>query len=114
MKVCIAELREVANLLFDHLEQSGHAEIELESDYYWSVPTEQLYSVYEEPTDLTIGQLSDDQRELASIRAGAKPPPWPTPSCGSRRCSATSGRGSSRSRFKVTTASPLTDAAEER
>ena len=30
MKVCIAELREVANLLFDHLERSGHAEIELE------------------------------------------------------------------------------------
>lgn len=74
MKVCIAELREVANLLFDHLERSGHAEIELESDYYWSIPTEQLYSVYEEPTDLTIGQLSDDQRELANIRAGAKPP----------------------------------------
>ncbi len=74
MKVSIAELREVANLLFDHLERSGHAEIEVDSDYYWSVPAEELYSVYEEPTDLTIGQLSDDQRELASIRTGAKPP----------------------------------------
>lgn len=74
MKVSVAELREAANLLFDHLERSGHAEIEVDADYYWSVPTEQLYSSYTEPTGLTLGQLSDDQRELTRIRIGAQPP----------------------------------------
>jgi len=74
MKVSVVELREVANLLFDHLECSGHAEIEVDADFYWSVPPDKTYSVYEEPVGLTIGQLSDDARELNAIRTGAKQP----------------------------------------
>ena len=54
MKVRVSELRQATNLLFDHLEQSGHTEIELHSDYYWSIPDETLYSVYEAPSDFTI------------------------------------------------------------
>lgn len=33
-------------------------------DYYWSIPNEKLYSIYEEPTGFTVGQLSDDLQEV--------------------------------------------------
>jgi len=38
MKVDIAELREVATKLFDHLEKSGIRSFELVHDHYWEVP----------------------------------------------------------------------------
>ncbi len=74
MKVTVAELREVANMLFDHLERTGHTEITVDADFYWSIPKEQLYSVHQEPSGLTIGQLSDDYHELSRIRAAAALP----------------------------------------
>ncbi|HND30745.1 MAG TPA: hypothetical protein PLA94_12130 [Myxococcota bacterium] len=74
MKIAIAELRAVANMLFDHLERPGHTEITVDADFYWSIPKEQLYSVDRAPTSLTIGQLSDDYCELRRIQAGAAVP----------------------------------------
>ena len=74
MKVRVSELRRAANVLFDHLERLGHAEIEVDSDYYWSIPNEKLYSVYEDPSDFTVGQLSEDLENVKAIVAGTKVP----------------------------------------
>lgn len=74
MKVKIAELRRVAGILFEHLEEEGHAEIEIDRDFYWSIPDEKLYSVYEDPSDFTTGQLSDDLLELTKINSGKRKP----------------------------------------
>ncbi|WP_141330013.1 hypothetical protein ACJ2CR_22935 [Myxococcus faecalis] len=74
MKIKIAELRHVTNRLFDHLEQRGHLEVEFPEDFYWNIPEERLYSVYEEPADFTMGQLSDDWTELQQMGSGQKAP----------------------------------------
>lgn len=74
MRIKISELRAAANNLFDHLERSGHAELDVDSDFYWSIPDEKLYTVYEEPSGFTVGQLSDDWKELQQIASGQRPP----------------------------------------
>jgi hypothetical protein len=74
MKIKISELRTAANRLFDHLERSGHDELEVDRDFYWSIPDEKLYSVYEEPSGFTVGQLSDDWKELKQISSGQRQP----------------------------------------
>lgn len=74
MRVKVADLRLAANALFDHLEKAGHVDLEVDEDYYWSIPDEKLYSVHEEPVDFTVGQLSDDLAELEKITSGQKAP----------------------------------------
>lgn len=74
MKLRIAELRQAANALFDHIERSGIDEIEVDQDYYWSIPDEKLHAIYEEPTGFTAGQLSDDLQELRRMNSGERPP----------------------------------------
>lgn len=74
MKVRVSELRQATNLLLDHLERSGHTEIEMETDYYWSIPNEKLYSVSEEPSDFTVGQLSEDLQNVRAVIGGKRPP----------------------------------------
>ena len=76
MKIQLAELRQATNVLFDHLEKTGRTEIEVTEDFYWSIPEKHLYSVYTAPpeSDLTMGQLSDDWKELTKIAAGQSPP----------------------------------------
>ncbi|NVJ23906.1 MULTISPECIES: hypothetical protein [Myxococcus] len=74
MKIKVSELRHVTNLLLDHLERSGHLEVEFTEDFYWSIPEDRLYAVYDEPTGFTVGQLSDDWEELRQIGSGQKPP----------------------------------------
>lgn len=74
MRIKLDDLRRVSGILFDHLERAGITEVEVDKDYYWSIPEEKLYSVYEEPSNLTVGQLSHDLDELAKINAGSKEP----------------------------------------
>lgn len=74
MKISTKELRESIEQLLSHLEETGTTEFEIEEDYYWSVPPADRYSPYEEPKELTLGQLSDDLEELRAIRDGEKEP----------------------------------------
>jgi hypothetical protein len=62
MQIDLRELRQVTNLLFDHLEQQGHTHLELTQDYYWVIPDEQLYDPLHDPNPATfgLGQLTDD------------------------------------------------------
>ncbi|HYX37724.1 MAG TPA: hypothetical protein VE954_31875 [Oligoflexus sp.] len=74
MEIKVSELRSIANKLFDHLEHRGHSSLTIESDFYWSIPQEQLYDTYADPKNFTQGQLSDDWSELQSILKGEKEP----------------------------------------
>jgi hypothetical protein len=76
LKIPLGHLRQAANVLFDHLEQTGRTEIDVTEDFYWSIPEKHLYSVYTAPpeTELTMGQLSDDWAELTKIASGQRPP----------------------------------------
>jgi hypothetical protein len=68
------ELRAAFDALMMHLESTGHAEIAVDDDYYWFVPRESRYDPQQQPTELTIGQLSDDAREIRAIADGSKEP----------------------------------------
>jgi hypothetical protein len=74
MKIRIADLRVVSNLLFDHLERSGHSEIELDKDYYWSISNEDLYDPFNEPKRIYLGQLYEDYESLKDLLSGRDEP----------------------------------------
>jgi hypothetical protein len=74
MRVKVADLRRAADKLFDHLVESGHEEVEVDQDYYWNIPDEKLYAPYEQPAELTLGQLSEDLQHLEKIASGQSPP----------------------------------------
>lgn len=71
MTVTLADLRQITLRLYDHLEQRG---VQPPQDYYWSIPREQRIDVTKEPTEHTLGQLSDDLNELARISTGETEP----------------------------------------
>jgi hypothetical protein len=74
MRIAIADVRRICELLLTHLEQSGRGSIDLTNDFYWNIPQEQLYRPYEEPDVTDVGQLSDDWAELQAILRGQKEP----------------------------------------
>ncbi|HYH81564.1 MAG TPA: hypothetical protein VEX86_17295 [Longimicrobium sp.] len=74
MQIRIAELREVSEVLFRHLEQNGVDQVDLAQDYYWNVPAGERYDPYQQPAGLDLGQLTDDWRELQRLRSGEREP----------------------------------------
>ncbi len=65
--VTVDELRKVVDILSTRLEQLGYNSVEIPQTYYWHIPTAQLYSPADDPTDLDIGDVSDDWEELLKI-----------------------------------------------
>ena len=74
MKVSTEELRRAALALLQHVEQSGQKEFEIAEDFYWDIPAEKRYAPYEEPKELTMGQLSDDWSEVTQMVSGNREP----------------------------------------
>jgi len=73
MKIRIALLRRVSNLLFDHLERSGIEEIRIEEDFYLDIPVTARYEPYAKPAAMTLGQLSSDVEEITRLAEGSRP-----------------------------------------
>jgi hypothetical protein len=71
--VPVSELRKVFELLMQHVEETDGPVIELGKDYFWSIPMDELYNVYEKPSDLTIGQLSECLQHLEKMN---EDPEW--------------------------------------
>ena len=67
MKVNIDEIEKIALLLLAKLKQSNGVEIDLKSDYYWCFDQEEIYNPYDDPKNITLGQLSDELNELKNI-----------------------------------------------
>lgn len=73
MNVSTTQLRQLCDALLSHIEEVAPS-VEVREDYYWAVPRESRYDLYEQPSALTLGQLSDDWSELDKIRSGEREP----------------------------------------
>ena len=62
--VAVELLQRVAEILLRHVEEVSGPEIAFDKDLYWSIPAEQRFNPYSEPSEFTIGQLSECIEEL--------------------------------------------------
>lgn len=70
LTVPFSELRNAFELVLAHVEAMATAQsITLDQDVFWSIPAEELYDVYNTPSDLTIGQLSESWQHLRDLLA---------------------------------------------
>jgi hypothetical protein len=67
MEINIEDLQKVISLLLSNLKKSAGDVVEIQGDYYWDIPSEDLYNPYEEPKLLTLGQLSQDFAEIQKL-----------------------------------------------
>jgi hypothetical protein len=76
MRIAVADLRAIADRLFNYLEESERESFEVAEDYYWEIPKEDLYEPAKDPDpkDFGIGQLSHDWERLEEILKGESPP----------------------------------------
>lgn len=69
VQIPIVEMRHVSNLLLDHLERSTGPAVTVESDYFWSIDSAERKDAYVEPSELTIGQVSECWSNLQRVAA---------------------------------------------
>ena len=75
----ISELRNIANAIFNHMENQLEIEqVSLGKDYYWCLSDDQRYNMLAEPEDHLVGQLFDDWDFIKPI---ADDPSLATPLC---------------------------------
>ena len=74
MKVTTSELRAALEKVLKHLDDSGRSEFSIEEDFYWSVPSGSAYDNYTQPSELSVGQLTDDWSRLKAIGDGDEEP----------------------------------------
>ena len=75
IQISTAELRAIAQTLFDHLEESNGDVVGLPWDYFWCIPAGKAYDFTKSPagdspddsTWLTVGQLSDSMSFLQGM-----------------------------------------------
>lgn len=69
MKINVDELEQAFKTLVDELRKKKGNIIDIEQpiDFYWSITGDALYNPYENPKELTLGQLSDDLEEINRI-----------------------------------------------
>jgi hypothetical protein len=68
--ISISDLRRITNLIFEHIEKDLHiTTVPIEEDYYWDIPTAEVYNVLKDPHQLDIGQLYDDWGFLTKLKA---------------------------------------------
>lgn len=67
MKANINEIEKITSLLLLNLKEKLGNEIELENDFYWNISSEEIYQPYLEPKNISLGQLSDDLKEISRL-----------------------------------------------
>ncbi|PKW18649.1 hypothetical protein [Saccharopolyspora spinosa] len=75
--VSVEVLRQVLNQALDNLQQQAGETVELDKDYFWSIPPEAAYDIYTQPDpeQLTIGQLSESWNNLTQLLSRGEPVP---------------------------------------
>ena len=67
VRVDIDLLEQVAGLLISGLrEREGHQAL-LDYDSFWSVPADQAHDLYKEPTELSVGQITECMEWLRNV-----------------------------------------------
>jgi len=67
--VAIADLRQALQRVLGAAEKKLGSVVDLDADYYWTVPPGETFDKLEMPTALEAGQLSDDVAELQDLLA---------------------------------------------
>jgi hypothetical protein len=67
VNVTVEELEKITAILLERLRKAADKEVKLSTDYFWNVPTKELYDPYKKPKELDLGQLSDDMHELRRL-----------------------------------------------
>ena len=67
MKISVDEIQKITSHLLSRLKESRGNTIEINNDYYWDISDEELYNPYEEPKNITLGQLSADIEEVQRL-----------------------------------------------
>lgn len=58
LTLTISEILEACRRALSSIAEREGDAVRLTRDYYWSIPPEERYYVYKEPSNLTIGQLT--------------------------------------------------------
>ncbi|WP_326816320.1 hypothetical protein OIE61_01915 [Streptomyces sp. NBC_01762] len=69
LQIPLDELRRAFELALRHIEATAGSTVTLGHDHFWSVPGDELYDVHNEPTAITIGQLSESWQHLEGLLA---------------------------------------------
>ncbi|KAA9156454.1 hypothetical protein FPZ12_027595 [Amycolatopsis acidicola] len=67
LQISTQHLRAAFEAALTRLTEQEGENITLERDYFWSVPPNELYNVYEQPQELTIGQLSESWQNIQKL-----------------------------------------------
>ena len=71
--VSLDELERAVHVVVQHLKQQS-VQPKLSDDYYWEISEEERYDPTKNPTDLSLGQLSEDWDRIQQILRGDAPP----------------------------------------
>ena len=73
----VPDLRAALALALDAFEAEHGQEVVVAHDHYWHLPVAASFDLSREPTDLTVGQVSDDLTEIEGLlAAGEAQPAW--------------------------------------
>jgi hypothetical protein len=67
MEVKIKTLEKIVTLLLSKLRDEKGDVLQIESDFYWDISDDEIFNPYEQPSMLTLGQLSDDINEVMRL-----------------------------------------------
>lgn len=73
-RISVEELQRATGALLAALRANGHNEIELDADFYWDLSPETRSDFSITIPGATVGQVSDDWKEVQSIADGTKEP----------------------------------------
>jgi len=64
MKINFDEIQDTVIFMLSTFKEHKGVEVEIKSDFYWDISMEEIYNPYDEPRNITLGQISDDIIEL--------------------------------------------------
>lgn len=68
MKIELDLLQDALAEIFLLMKERGVENIELDADFYWHIPTDAIYDINHEPSQLDVGQLEDDYNTLSEAK----------------------------------------------
>ena len=76
MLVKINEIQQIVNLILSKFKDRLGNDIEIDNDFYWDIPSDELYNPYIEPKNIGLGQLSSDLEEVKRFITHDDPIPY--------------------------------------
>jgi len=75
VQINVDEVEKALKYLFTELRNQKGNIIDIEPvDFYWAIDGKELYDPYNNPNDLTLGQISDDLNEIKKIASKQSEP----------------------------------------